>query len=75
MQAKNATDFISLGNYVLEDGNGGNWLMLNYDSGAATAAIAEDMLGGPLDAVGEFVVADGKGVPNYGRFGVPCVDE
>ena len=57
-------------NYVTEDGPGQRWLKLNYDSGAATTAITEDMIGGPTDTVGEFVVADGQGVPN-GRFKVP----
>ena len=65
----------AVGNYVVEDEDGEKWLKLNYDSGAATTAITEDMIGGPKQPVGEFVVADGNGVPNYGRFKVPCEDE
>ena len=68
-------DLNSIGNYIVEDRAGTKWLRLNYDSGAATTAITDEMIGGPTDAVGEFVVADGKGVPNYGRFKVPCEDE
>jgi hypothetical protein len=65
----------AVGNYVVEDDDGEKWLKLNYDSGAATTAVPEDMIGGPKKPVGEFVVADGGGVPNYGRFKVPCEDE
>ena len=53
---------------------GSEWLKLNYDSGAATTAIPDELIEGPLEARGEFIVASGEEIPNYGRFRVPAVD-
>ena len=53
---------------------GAEWLKLNYDSGAATTAIPDELIEGPLEARGEFIVASGEEIPNFGRFRVPAVD-
>ena len=53
---------------------GDEWLKLNYDSGAATTAIPDELIEGPLEAQGEVIVASGEEIPNFGRFRVPAVD-
>ena len=53
---------------------GESWLKINYDSGAATAAIPDEMVAGDLESKGEFIVASGEQIANYGRFRVPAVD-
>ncbi|CAE7246360.1 HCN2, partial [Symbiodinium microadriaticum] len=53
---------------------GAKWLKLNYDSGAATMAIPDELIEGPLEARGEFIVASGEEIPNFGRFRVPAMD-
>ena len=53
-----------------------DWIRFNYDTGASTVAIpgylAEDVA---LKKVGEFVVASGDTIPNYGRVGFKVQDE
>jgi hypothetical protein len=71
----NSVDLSSLGNYVVTDDAGTQWIKLNYDSGAATTAIPKEMLGEYPEPVGEFVIADGSGVPNFGRYRLACDDE
>ena len=55
---------------------GEDWIRINYDTGASTTAlpgyIAEDV---PLTKVGEFVVASGTTIPNFGRVGFQVQDE
>lgn len=53
---------------------GADWLRINYDSGAATTAIPDELVDGPLQAQGEFVVASGEEIPNFGKFRVPASD-
>ena len=35
----------------------------------------KELLGDDLEPVGEFVIADGSGVPNFGRYHFQCCDE
>jgi len=51
------------------------WLRVNYDSGAATSALPVELAPGDVEPIGEFVVADGNGIPNYGRYRCQAVDE
>ena len=53
---------------------GADWLRINYDSGAATTAIPDELVDGPLESQGKFVVASGEEIPNFGRFKVPACD-
>ena len=52
------------------------WIRTNYDTGASTTAfpghLAEDV---PLSKVGEFVVASGASIPNYGKVAFAVEDE
>ena len=61
--------------YIVEH-NGEEWIRFNYDTGASTVAIpgylAEDVT---LEKVGEFVVASGDTIPNYGRVAFKIEDE
>ena len=59
----------------LVEWRGEKWLKVNYDSGAATSALPVEMALGDKTPVGEFVVADGKTIPNYGRYRLQAVDE
>ena len=59
----------------LVEWRGEKWLRVNYDSGAATSALPVEMAPGSKTPVGEFVVADGKTIPNYGRYKLQAVDE
>lgn len=53
---------------------GEEWLKLNYDSGAATTALPDELVTGDLESKGEFIVASGEEIPNYGRYKVPAQD-
>ena len=61
--------------YIVEH-DGEEWIRFNYDTGASTVAIpgylAEDL---NLEKVGEFVVASGSTIPNYGRVAFKIEDE
>ena len=59
----------------LVEWHGEKWLKVNYDSGAATSALPAEMAPGGKIPVGEFVVADGKTIPNYGRYKLHAIDE
>ena len=61
--------------YIVEH-KGQDWVRINYDTGASTFAIpgylAENT---PLKKIGEFVVASGGTIPNYGKVRFQVEDE
>ena len=61
-------------NYVQYKDEG--WIKFNYDTVAATTAPAVELAKGlPLCRVDEFIVANGQGIPNFGRAKFQTVDE
>ena len=51
-------------------------MRFNYDSGAAATAIPTELaLGVNLVSKGEFIVASGQGIPDYGRVKLATQDE
>ena len=57
--------------------DGGEWLRINYDSGAATTVIPSEVVVHEvaLEEAGEFVVASGENIPRFGRVRLPMTDE
>ena len=59
--------------YIKHDRWEQEWLMLNYDSGAAVTALPVAVAGDlPLDKRGEFRVASGAVIPNLGKIKMKC---
>ena len=55
---------------------GQEWIKMNYDSGAATTAFPIALAGEiGLKKRGEFIVASGQGIPDYGRVRLNTIDE
>ena len=55
---------------------GGEWLRINYDSGAATTAFPLKLAGDlELESKGEFLVASGQGITDFGRVKLDTCDE
>ena len=55
---------------------GKKWIRFNYDTGAATTALPVELADGQkLTKVGEFVVASGDDIPNYGPYKFDTKDE
>ena len=60
--------------HVQHDGQ--EWIKFNYDTGAFTTALLVELAEGfPCRKVGEFIVANGQGLPNFGRANFQTVDE
>ena len=62
--------------YINQDRWGQEWLMLNYDSGAAVTALPIAVAGDlPLEKRGEFRVASGAVIPNLGKIKMKSMNE
>ena len=62
--------------YIKHDQWGQEWLMLNYDSGAAVTALPVAVAGDlPLEKRGELRVASGAIIPNLGKIKMMSTDE
>ena len=62
--------------YIKQDRWGPEWLMLNYDSGAAVTALPIAVAGDlPLEKRGQFRVAPGAVIPNLGKIKMKSTDE
>ena len=62
--------------YIEQDELGQKWLRLNYDSGAAVTALPIAIAGDlPLEKCGEFRVASGATIPNFGKIKMKSTDE
>ena len=65
----------SIGKYVVNYDNE-EWIKFNYDTGAETTALPVALAEGQeLSKVGDFVVASGADIPNYGRHKFDTEDE
>ena len=61
---------------IKQDRWGQEWLMLNYDSGAAVTALPIAVAGElPLEKRGEFRVASGAAIPDLGKIKMKSTDE
>jgi hypothetical protein len=64
--------------HYTETWNGVRWLRVNYDSGAVTTAIPLEVVepsGFKAQKQGEFIVASGDTIPDYGRVQLQVEDE
>ena len=62
--------------YIKHGRWGQEWLMLNFDSGAAVTALPVEVAGDlPLENQGEFRVASGAVIPNLGKIKMKSTDE
>jgi len=73
--ATDVEDITSRRHYVVS-WKGKSWIRFNYDTGAAVTALPVELAQGQeLEKCGEFVVASGADIPNYGRYKFEAKDE
>ena len=75
LMATDDRDVLALDHYSVKH-RGETWIRFNYDTGAATTALPVELAEGKqLAKVGEFIVASGGEIPNYGKYKFDTKDE